>query len=353
MLRAIMDFIFGPVEEYPAGNTDDQGTTTAVAPPSEATTPSAQEPEPEIPEGWWTPAEPPVTRPPSYRGRVQPVDVGLYDELKGFLADPNLKLPQVPQVTQELLSLLDQDNVSFARAAEVAQRDSVITAEILRIANSSQFRGIREIRRLDMAFARLGVKQLRSVLLGVTMKAIAIHTGGNKKSLGEQLWQQSMASAAASAGFAQRYDLGPEDAFMAGLLHDIGMLVMLKLIHDFQGRGHQRITLSMFYALTEEWHEHLGLRLADSWNLPSPLPELIGQHHTFPKIDDPLWKLRSIVMLSDATCALLRYARYVPYDLFALPAAQKLCFAKTPANCKFLADLERDVRKRVGGSTLS
>ena len=107
-----------------------------------------------------------------------------------------LELPQLPRVTQQALMCLRSDKLEYRELAEIVTQDQVLTAEILRVANSVAFRRMSEVQNLDTAFSRLGVRELRRILLTTSMKSVMIHTGPQNRSLGRGLWQCSRVSAA-------------------------------------------------------------------------------------------------------------------------------------------------------------
>ena len=296
---------------------------------------------------WWVPrGEPTIVR-QKPRADAYVRERRLYDQCVRALDNANVELPQLPQVSQQLLMMLAGEGPDLRRAAEVAERDPALTAGVLRLVNSAAYRRVVEVRQLDQAFARLGQRALRSFLLASTVKQVAIRIGGPQRTLGEELWRRSLASGAILADLADRHGLPEDDAFLAGLLHDIGMLAVLKVVHDFERSAGQKVSRELFDALSHEWHEHMGLRLADAWGLPDPLPAICGNHHRDPAEDDPLATCRDLIALADAICALLEFAPYVPYGLFNLPCARRLGLADDGETRAWLADLPDVLTERV------
>lgn len=295
---------------------------------------------------WWQPRGNAVTAPPPAASLLRPVDTELYRELSRAMDTPEIELPQLPIVAREVLALLRDDNVNFQQAAALAERDPVLTAEILRCVNSVMYRAVRPIERLNTAFARLGVRRLRAMLVGATMRSLAIRSGEGQ-GMGSQLWRAASASAIINSETARKLGEKEDEAYLAGLLHDIGNLMLLRVLHDYQRKTSRKITRSLFDALAQRWHEHLGLRLADAWHLPDPLPELIGNHHRLPAEDDPLARQRLMLGFTDAVCAMLEFETYIPYDLFNLPVTRRLGLTESPETLAFLAALPATIQQRL------
>lgn len=336
-----------PPERRRAPDAATETATAVIDPPAEEAEVEVADDGDEPQEGdWWVP------RKVESDGRTvseseQRVFQDLYARLTRVLDDPNLELPRLPRVTDRALTLLRGAETDYRELAEVIEQDPALTAEVLRIANSVAYRGISEIRRLEAAFARLGQRALRSVLLGATVRSISITLGGGHRTLGEGIWRRCVASGAITAIMAERHGVDPKDGLLAGLLHDIGHFVVLTVAHDYQRRTGVRVPREVFDRLSAEWHEHVGLRLATAWNLPDPLPALISAHHNMPGPDDPLAKLRLLVMFSDATCALLRYSPYQPIDLFSLPCVQALGLKNDAPTRRFLRELPQHIETRL------
>lgn len=274
--------------------------------------------------GWWVPRGDPVNAVAAMGIAGMPVDTDLYDMLRSTLTDPQLELPRIPQVANRALMMLRDTSTDFHELASTIETDQSLTAAVLRTANSTAYRGYHEITNLEQAFLRIGQRALRGMILGFSVKHLAIRTGGPQRTIGEELWRRSTASAVICAYFGVPRGLPADELTLVGLLHDIGMLAVSRVMNDFQMRTGRKLPRAIFDQMSQEWHEHLGLRLADEWNLPSPLPELIGNHHREPDASDPLAIHRWLIMLSDVICSMLELAPYIPYDFFNLACVRAL-----------------------------
>ena len=139
-----------------------------------------------------------------------------------------------------------------------------------------------------------------------------------------------------------------EVAFLIGLLHDIGNVIVLRIVHGYSLPTRYEIDTDTFEYLCGESHQEFGELIADSWGLPPHLKSLLADHHRHPAPDDPLRNERLQLQLSDIICSLLAYAPFEPYDLLACRVVQDLGLAD---DAKFVAFLERlpdDVDETIG-----
>lgn len=298
-------------------------------------------------EAWFVPRGEPVLRAPRALDR-EPIDAALHKAIVAVVREPDLELPRLPQVAQQALALLAQPDSRARQLAALIEQDPMLAAAVLRTANSAMYRGVSEITRLEPAFARIGQRSLRGIVLSENVKALAIRvTSGGERSLGHELWQRSIASATIAARFADRVKMSEDEAFLTGLLHDIGMLAVLRIVHDYQKTHGRRVSRTLFDVLCDEWHEHLGLRLADAWNLPTPLPELIAGHHQEPTVADPLRGQRHLLQFTDVVTAMLEYSPYVAYDFFNMPCVAAMGLRDDAATRTMLMELPAVIEGRM------
>ena len=343
LLAFVRNLLRGPQQAPPGSADHEPEAAVAVleASPDEQPAWEAEGPP------WWLPRDDASATAQHSDASREPIDEDLHRQLVSTLDDANLELPRLSEVTQQLLLMLHNEDVDLRRVAEVAGRDPALTATVLRLANSVAYRGVCDIRQLDQAIVRLGRRTTRSLVLTQSVKGTAIQTGGPERTLGEELWRRSFGSAIILSHLANHCKVPEDQAFLVGLLHDVGMLAVLRVAHGFTQSSARSVPRPLFDALCGEWHEHLGLRLADAWNLPDPLPELIGKHHQDPAEDDPLKTYRLLVMLSDAACPLVGCAPYEPCDFLNLPCVRRLGLEENEETYRLLAPLPRLVTEQM------
>lgn len=336
----------------------------AVAPPATARENAAPSPVPadgEIPEFGLPPAALPIAlddaddrdddvswwRPPPEEAVIEPVELApdLSDpELQNLLAaararleSAELALPTISHVAQRALLMLRDDEVDFHAIAELIGRDAALAGEIIRLAGAAAQGSSAPIRTIDAACVRLGQRALRGAILASTLRAAArLCTNGPQRGLGEELWRRSMACGFLARWLAPRVGLEADEAFVIGLLHDVGSLVVLAGASD--DADATPLPRPVFEQLERDYHEPLGRRVAEHWELPTPLPELIGAHHaatiarrngSTSALDAQLASHRALLSFVNAVCALQGFGEYVPYDLLNLPCASTLGLRET------------------------
>lgn len=291
---------------------------------------------------WWRRKHPRLASAPPL------LDHALHEAVRAVIRDPQLDLPRLPLVAQRALSLLSAAEFDRRELLRLLVLDPALAASVLRLANSAAYRGIREVTQLDSAVTRVGQAALRGLVLAESVRALALRVG-DARSVSREVWRRQLACAAIAECAAPRIGLKPDDAFLIGLLHDVGDLALLRIVHDVQASRRATVSRAEFETLCADWHEHVGLRLADAWNLPDPLPELIGRHHAPIDDDDPLRRERTVIAFADAAAGMLDHGGQAPTDFARLECVQSVAAPPEAddAACPFLEELPAVVERRL------
>ncbi len=295
---------------------------------------------PQVGEQWWKPdgpchTEPVVPERPELSVEALAFENHLVDHFDGH----DLAMPGLPRVPERVLKQLRDPKCDFNRIADTIAEDQVVAGAVLRAVNSPLYRGVEEITSLSLAAARLGHKALRTIMMHQTMRAATFLNKGGSKELADAVWRRSVASACVMNGLSRFTKMGEEEAWLLGLMHDVGGVLVLQLAQSYGRVTGYRIDPDTFEYLCYECHQEFGELIAKAWNLPPRLTELLANHHTFPEADDPLRTARLMIQLTDMINAMLGYAPEESYDLLATPQVRDLGLADRDDFVPHLADL--------------
>lgn len=220
------------------------------------------------------------------------------------------KLPSVNRVTTRIIKMLDDDNVKVNDLADAISLDQSLTTQLLKLCNSAHFGFSKKITSINDAVIKLGFKTIKNLtFMTISHNALNGELGGYSLEKGA-LWDNSITCAVYADYLAKTSGYhDPETAFTAGLLRDIGKLV----IHEYVGTGYNSIIQKVnsgrvSFSGAEEIilgfdHSCLGAKLANEWNLPSILVDAIQYHHNFNKALETNCedlKLIAIIHVADA-----------------------------------------------------
>jgi putative nucleotidyltransferase with HDIG domain len=211
-------------------------------------------------------------------------------------------LPTLPLIVAELISTFGQADVSVGELAAKVSQDQALTAKTLRLANSS-FYGLQcKVRTIEQAIAVLGFDSVRAL---VTSAGII----GNFNSAGSgfdftAFWRHAVGTALCAKSLARLAKCNQEFAFVSGLLHDIGRMVLVTGFPDEYGAAiaHRMANdcdmLQAERAVLGLDHAVVGRALAEHWKFPELIQRAIGNHHA-PMAQD-LGDIASVVHVANA-----------------------------------------------------
>ena len=196
------------------------------------------------------------------------------------------RLESLPAVVVEALDQLSRPDVNLRQVSEVISQDAVITARMMSIANSVYYRRGAAVHRLSDALVRLGIAMVKEVLLTASVIGIMDHGLSAYKLDRGQMFRHSLATAIGARILAQRINYPyREEAYIAGLLHDIGKLVFDRYLKE-------RYTEVIEYTAVHEVsfveaesrvlgydHAQIGGLVIASWDLPARFVEAVATHH--------------------------------------------------------------------------
>lgn len=203
------------------------------------------------------------------------------------LVDDIGELVSLPEVVLKINELVNRADTTATQIAQVISQDPAIATRILKVANSSMYGGQRQIDSISRAVTLLGTKQIRDLVLTTTAAKVFDGIPNDVISV-EDFWHHSLYCALLSHELAKvSKTVNADTMFTAGLLHDIGHLVMFNRIPEesasailltIQGESSMEPYQAERQVLGFD-HAEVGAALARHWGLPEILVSCIGFHH--------------------------------------------------------------------------
>jgi len=257
-------------------------------------------------------------------------------ELKKIIMDTRT-LPTLPSVINKLNSLSENDKSTIQEMARIVSSDQVLSARILRLANSPSY-GFYRVSTISNAMILLGVNVVKSLALSSFIFAIM-----EKDNVG--LWEHSLGVGVAANLIARKLALPEcEEIATAGLLHDIGKVIIkikcseaekdiLKVVRD-----RQVYVMEAEHEVIDTDHAEVGGWLSKSWFLPDKLSEPIAFHHDVSKSENHRIKT-AVVHIADVLISASGFGN--SGDCF-VPPIQKIAWDTLKLNEQLLAELVED-----------
>jgi putative nucleotidyltransferase with HDIG domain len=214
---------------------------------------------------------------PSYDEIVRRINL---DELVKQVHD----LPTLPAIVMDILNSLDNEDIDITVLAKKVSHDQALTAKTLRFANSSFYASQSKVTTIPQAITLLGVQSVRNLITAAAMSGCfpeKICAGFDFK----VFWRHSMATAVCARVIARHMRLNQDIAFVAGLLHDIGRLVLVtRFTETYEAviayrEAQDCYLLDAEHAVMGVDHTMAGHALAVHWHFSNAIQNAIAEHH--------------------------------------------------------------------------
>ena len=193
-------------------------------------------------------------------------------------------LPALPHAVARIIELCRDPDVQPGTVHDAIAVDPALTARIVKLANSSFFGFSSKVSSLRHSIVLLGYKRIESLAVAAMSCSMCAAAGDQRWALA--LWDHSVASAMAARSLARRrIPARTEEAFLAGLLHDMGKAVMMSKFPDAVARAAARVGLSDKSGTEIEYqtlgfsHDQIALLLLRQWKFPEQIVDAVGHHH--------------------------------------------------------------------------
>ena len=220
-------------------------------------------------------------------------------------------LPTLPRTVLRITEIINNPKSSARDLAGVINDDQVLTARLLRLVNSSFYGFPQRIATVSFAIVLLGFDAIHNLLLTTSIFDLFAGADRDLQVEREKLWDHSLGCAVAAKIIGQHLHSDKvEELFVCGLLHDLGKIVEMAYLKDDYARVRSRIKAHNDWILLAEEeimgcnHAQIGHLLAERWNLPTPVPEVIRYHHS-PELAGDFIREAACVHLADIFCRAL------------------------------------------------
>jgi len=218
-------------------------------------------------------------------------------------------LPMLPSVVTRLLSLRADDDDFFEKVVDVAREDPPLATRLLRLANSASSAPASPITALPQAVTRIGARSVAGLVTSMAVLRVFVPTTDGQR----RFWIHSIQAGVAAQTIARsvpKLGIAPEQAYLCGLMHDIGRFVLFEGAPEELGRVDETnwATPAELIAAEKEIcgfdHAELGWHACRKWGLPSLVSEVVQTHHVYAgrhgeRPDAHMEKLVEVVQMAD------------------------------------------------------
>jgi putative nucleotidyltransferase with HDIG domain len=201
-----------------------------------------------------------------------------------FLAQQVRELPPLPQALREVMQALQHENLSANRSIELIEHDQALAARTLRIANSAFYGAPGRVARVGDAVRMLGLRTVSGVMTAAVLRG-SLRVERCPEFHFDGYWRHAIGTALAAQMLAPGAGLDADEAFIGGLLHDIGQLVLAAHYPEqarqslIKARKDDLFSEQAELAVFGLGHSTIGSMVAQHWRFPTVICQAIALHH--------------------------------------------------------------------------
>lgn len=231
-------------------------------------------------------------------------ETSFLDIVQQHLDSNNTQLPPFDATAQRIRQETMKEDPDVQLIEQLIVRDQALTGQVLRVANSSFYKGLVKVSTVRNAILRLGINEVSNMVTLATQKKNFQSKDPYVNGIMRQLWRHSVGCGVGAHWLAKQggYPSLAHEAFFAGLLHDVGKLFILAVVEDILRNAHngQKPSNTMIDEVTRSLHCNYGYELLKKWNLPDSYCHVARDHHA--DECDLKDSLLLIVRLADHAC---------------------------------------------------
>jgi len=207
----------------------------------------------------------------------------LVDLINQRMAGDLCSLPVFHSVAARLHQMLVKRNFQIDEIIDLISEDQALASHVLKLANSSFYSGLSKIGTIKDAVVRLGTQEIANLAMLASQSEFYLSKNSILDSIMHRLWDHALSCAIGARWLAIKTgyrSLAPE-AFIGGLLHDIGKLAIVKALDELLEDSTANIAVSetLINEILKSMHEEVGYRLLVSWRLPETYSSIAVNHH--------------------------------------------------------------------------
>ncbi len=209
-------------------------------------------------------------------------NLSLIDMVREYALSEKLNLPVFPRVAQEVQKMIADERSSIDDIARTIGKDQTLAGQTLKLANSAFFAGLNKVKTIREAIMRLGLNQVCNFLVMGRQQGFYKSADALVDLRLKVLWKHALATAKGSKWLLQRigYRELADEGFLAGLLHDIGKLLLLKVIEQINSENREAGFPEEFIReILESMHIEQGYSLLNEWSIPTIYCNVARDHH--------------------------------------------------------------------------
>lgn len=225
------------------------------------------------------------------------------------IADQTLEIATLPEVTLRIVEILQNPRSTAHDLHEIVIHDPALSARVLRVVNSAFYGLPRQIGSINRAIMLLGLNAIKNIAIAASLSKMFQRGTVWDDFSGKDLWTHSVAVGATNKLITETIDLAlPDEAFLAGLIHDLGLVAVMQCHGNDISQIVQLTKAGLSFCQAEEKvmgtnHQEIGAVLTEKWKFPRSFQYVTGYHHNPTDLAPENRLLAMVTYISDVICS--------------------------------------------------
>lgn len=274
----------------------------------------------------------PISAAPIPTAHATDADLALLQRIIADVKSGRLRLPSLPDIAHKIRATVNDPRRSAADIARVVQFDPALATRLIQIANSPLYRGAKKFDNCHSAITRIGLAAVRNLVTGLALHGLFEARTPLLRARLQETWQHSCRVAAISSVLARvTQGLDPDRALLAGLIHDIGVLPLLRYV-EAEGWSGDALDAARLEGLIARLRGALGSFVLKTWQFEPELAAIPAQAEDVNRDSGPRADYGDIVLVAHVHSQ-FGHGGYAGPPLPELKAFRKLALSRLGPGC--------------------
>jgi HD-like signal output (HDOD) protein len=256
-------------------------------------------------------------------------NVKFIEYLINLIESEKIEIPMLPDIVMKIISLSQDSNTELRKYVELVKSDQAIALKVIKLANSTMYRGIRDVNDLNLAISRIGVNELKNLVLMLSLQS-KVFKNKEFRDFIDEIWKASLLTSILSSKLAKYYSLDQSKAYTIALIHDVGELVVFNSVKGYQQFYKNKYVTDNYFIkrIAKSFHQEISAFTLAHWNFSKEQIDIVRNHHLPPNENSDEYK--KLLFIAYQTAIILLNFKFTKDNIYNFPYEFLIKFSKLP-----------------------
>lgn len=256
-------------------------------------------------------------------------NVKFIEYLINLIDSEKLEIPMLPDIVMKIINLSENPDTEISKYVELIKSDQAIALKVMKLANSTMYKGIRDVNDLNLAISRIGINELKNLVLMLSLQS-KIFKNKEFKELIEEIWKTSLLTSILSSKLASYYSLNASSAYTIALTHDVGEIIVFNSVRGYEQFYKRKYKIDAYFIkrIAKSYHQEISAFTLAHWNFSKEQVDIVRNHHT-PPINSSN-EYHKLLFTAYQTSVILLSFKFNKDNIYNFPYEFLIKFSKLP-----------------------